>query len=193
MNYQYDIAKIEESVSCTMNHKRFIHTIGVRDISFSLALLNKSDEKKAVLAGLLHDCAKSLSDEALILECEKYELSISEYERRAPYLLHGKLGAYYAKNRYHIEDEDILNAINYHTTGRPNMSVLEKVVFIADYIEPGRADIPHLDTIRTLSFINLDKAVAAILKNTIDYLETNSKLIDTTTLDAYNYYKKYFK
>lgn len=180
---------MEDWVSSLMDARRFRHALGVTDISFSLALKYSADEEKAVVAGLLHDCAKCLSDEILIAECEKYNLPISKYEKIAPYLLHSKLGAYYGKEKFQIEDEDILNAITYHTTGRPNMSTLEKIVFVADYIEPSRAVIPNLQTIRRLSFIHLDKTVLEILQNTIRYLESTSKSIDATTLEAYNYYK----
>jgi len=92
---------------------------------------------------------------------------------------------------YHVNDNDICNAITYHTTGRPNMSMLEKIVYVADYIEPGRksARIPNLNDIRRLAFVDLDKTVSEILKNTMNYLISKSNVIDTTTMDAFNYYK----
>ncbi len=190
-NQRYDIDLIEKAVSKVMNERRFIHTLGVKDMCFSLALVHECDEEKAIVAGLLHDCAKCLSDDVLLRECEKYNITISEYERKAPFLLHAKLGAYYAKVNYHVNDTDIWNAITYHTTGRPNMSTLEKIVYVADYIEPGRksSHIPNLKEIRKLAFVDLDKTVSAILSNTINYLNSKSNVIDTTTMDAYNYYK----
>lgn len=191
-NQRYNIDLMEKAISKVMDKGRFIHTLGVKDMCFSLALVHGCDEEKALVAGLLHDCAKCLSDEILLQECEKYNIIISEYERKAPFLLHAKLGAYYAKITYHVNDEDIWNAIKYHTTGRPNMSLLEKIVYVADYIEPGRksARIPNLKDIRRLAFVDLDKAVSKILENTMNYLNSKSNVIDTTTMDAFNYYKK---
>ena len=78
------------------------------------------DEKTALIAGLLHDCAKYLSDKEILKECEKYQLPISQTEQKSPFLLHGKLGAYYAKYKYQIQDPQILSAIAYHTTGHPD-------------------------------------------------------------------------
>lgn len=187
---KYDIRYLENSVSKLMDERRFIHTLGVKDTSFAMAIVHHYDEQQALIAGLLHDIAKCLPDEKLIGDCEKFGLPISSYERKSPYLLHGKLGAYYAKTRYGILESNILSAITYHTTGKPNMNTLEKIVFVADFIEPGRLDarIPNLKRIRELAFTNLDKAVLEILKNTITYLETKKAPIDTTTIDAYQYY-----
>lgn len=186
----YDIKYIESSVSKRMDEKRFIHTLGVKDTSFAMAIVHHYDEHQALIAGLLHDVARCLPDEKLISDCEKFGLPISKYERKSPYLLHGKLGAYYAKTQYGVLEPDILSAITYHTTGKPDMNPLEKIVFVADFIEPGRSDlrIPNLKQIRELAFSNLDKAVLAILKNTITYLEAKNAFIDTTTVDAYQYY-----
>lgn len=191
----YNMNELENFVSGVMDKKRFIHSIGVKDISWSLAIVHDCDMNKAVIAGIMHDYAKSLPDNIQIRECETYNLPISEYERKSPYLLHGKLGAYYSKVKFGITDEDILNAITYHTTGRPNMSTLEKIVFIADYIEPNRSSvhIPTLNHIRKLSFKDLDKAVASILSNVIRYLTDSKTLIDKTTLDAWDYYKGFIE
>ena len=186
----YDIKKLENSVSKLMDERRFIHTLGVKDTSFAMAIVHHYDEQQALIAGLLHHIARTLPDEKLIGDCEKFGLPISLYERKSPYLLHGKLGAYYVKTNYGILDSNILSAITYHTTGKPAMNTLEKIVFVADFIEPGRSGfgIPNMKQIRELAFTNLDKAVLEILKSTITYLETKNASIDTTTLDAYQYY-----
>lgn len=186
----YDMKYLESSVSKLMDERRFIHTLGVKDTSFAMAIVHHYDEQQALVAGLLHDIAKCLPDEKLIGDCEEYGLPISSCERKSPYLLHGKLGAYYAKTRFGILDPNILSAITYHTTGKPDMNLLEKIVFVADFIEPGRSGygIPNMKQIRELAFTNLDKAVFEILKSTITYLETKNASIDTTTIDAYQYY-----
>ena len=104
-------------------------------------------------------------------------------------LLHAKVGAVYAKDKYGVEDEDILNAITYHTTGRPAMSLLEKIVFIADYIEPYRDPLLNLDEIRKIAYENLDQAIVMISENTLDYLKDIGVAIDTMTNETYEYYK----
>ena len=113
---------------------------------------------------------------------------VTEVERENPFLLHAKVGACLAKKKYGVKDKDILNAIQNHTTGRPGMSLLEKIVFIADYIEPGRNDAPNLDETRKLAFTDLDRALLKILKDTLDYLESGSKDVDPMTRKTYEYY-----
>lgn len=189
-----DLYEIQAMVSKKQSHERFCHTLGVQTTSFSLAIVNNEDYNKAILAGLLHDLAKSLPDHELINECKKHHIAISEIEYISPYLLHGKLGAFYAKEQFCIKDEDILNAITYHTTGRPKMSTLEKIIFVADYIEPNRRQdqIPHLSKIRETAFSDLDRSLLLILSNTIEYLNKKNKVIDTLTMDSYNYYKSLY-
>lgn len=187
-----NLLNIQEKVKKRLTKDRFHHTLGVQTTGFSLALLYDEDYNKATYAGLLHDLAKCMDDDELLEECKKYNLPISEIERANPYLLHGKLGAYYGKTQYGVEDEDILNSIIYHTTGRPNMSLLEKIIFVADYIEPNRDEEanPNLKKIRKLAFKDIDIALLEILKSTIDYLGDNKSKIDKLTIDTFNYYNK---
>ena len=114
---------------------------------------------------------------------------MTEFEKGHPFLLHAKLGAYLAEEKYGIKDPEILSAITYHTTGKPEMSVLEKIVYIADYIEPGRFKAPNLAKIRKLAFQDLDECMYEILKDTLIYLEENPKDVDSATKDAFVYYK----
>ena len=138
---------------------RFRPTIGVADTSACLASRYGVDMQKAYISGLLHDCAKCVPDEQKITECEQNNIEITKSEYESPYLLHSKLGAFYADVKYGIKDEDILGAIKWHTTGHPDMTMLEKIVFVADYIEPYRNKAANLDTIRYLAFTDIDKAV----------------------------------
>ncbi|MDE6917878.1 MAG: bis(5'-nucleosyl)-tetraphosphatase (symmetrical) YqeK, partial [Lachnospiraceae bacterium] len=112
----------------------------------------------------------------------------SSFEASHPYLLHGKVGAYIAQTKFGIEPEDNHQAITCHTTGRPNMSLLEKIIFIADYIEPSRNPIPELDVIRQLAFIDIDKAMEKILSNTLKFLESKGNPIDQMTQTTYDSY-----
>lgn len=178
--------KLKDSIS----HKRYIHSIGVSDTAACLAMRYGYDIKKAHLAGLLHDCAKGLSVGDLFAAAKKSGMEISETERDNPELLHAKAGMTVAKDKYGIDDEEILGAICYHTTGKPEMTLLEKIVFIADYIEPNRTGIPSLDRIRAVAFNDIDVATAYVCRNSIQYLKRSSKLIDRITLDTYEYYKE---
>lgn len=188
---QYDLFDLQQAMSKVQTEKRFYHTLGVQTTSFSMALKHGADEEKALIAGLLHDSAKCLTNEVLLSECRQYGINISKAEGKSPYLLHGKLGAYYAESKYGIADKEIQSAISYHTTGKPDMTLLEKIVFTADYIEPSRSSvkIPNLHEIRTLAFENLDLAVYQILENTLNYLKKLQLEVDSTTVDAYEYYK----
>jgi predicted HD superfamily hydrolase involved in NAD metabolism len=192
---QYDLFGLQQAMAKVQTEKRFYHTLGVQTTSFAMALNYGADEEKALIAGLLHDSAKCLSGEVLLSECRKYGLPITDAEEKSPYLLHGKLGAYYAEYKYNITDKEIQSAISCHTTGKADMSLLEKIVFTADYIEPNRSSerIPNLHEIRTLAFDNLDFAVYQILKNTLDYLKKMQMEIDSTTVEAYEYYKSIIK
>ena len=190
MDKAADIKKIRHSLEKSQNEKRFHHTLGVAYTATSLAMRYDVDLKKAEIAGLLHDCARCMDNAKSISFCKKHKISVTEIERRNPFLLHGKVGSYIARNKFGIEDEDILNAIFNHTTGRPDMSILEKIVFIADYIEPSRKVQPHLTEIRKLAFEDLDGALVWILKDTLEYLDSKKGEIDPMTQKTYDYYCK---
>jgi len=183
-----ELEQIRNSIKMNLSESRYRHVLGVEEVCLDLALIHEGDTFKAGIAGLLHDCAKHLTEEELIRECKKYNLPITEAEMRAPYLLHAKVGAAYAKEIYGIADEDILNAITYHTTGRPGMSKLEKIVYVADYIEPYRKPIPMLDKARELAYDDLDKAVIFIANRILEYLRSKGAFIDPLTQETYNYY-----
>ena len=188
-----DILSLQGQMADILKPKRYLHVLGVSYTCASLAMRYQVDLTKAQIAGLLHDCAKHLSGETLLMECITYGLPISMIEEKNPYLLHGKLGAYYAKEKYGVEDEEILSSIIYHTTGKPNMTILEKIVFVADYIEPSRQKdrVRGLDEVREHAFENLDRTVYEVARNTLAYLKECGGDIDSTTVDTYNYYKKY--
>lgn len=188
---KYSIIEIQEELKTLLSSKRFLHSLGVQYTSANLAMRYGCDLKKAEFAGILHDCAKYMSDKEMLNNCYKYSIPVTEVEKNNAFLLHAKLGSYYAKNRYYIEDEEILSAITYHTTGKADMSLLEKIVFIADYIEPSRNRLDGLDEIRKISYDNLDMAAYLILRNTLQYLKKDTKReIDPMTVKAYEYYKQ---
>lgn len=181
--------KIIKSVKQSQTKERFHHTIGVAYTAAALAMKYEIDIEKAFLAGILHDCAKCLSDEQLLEQCRQYNIEINEFEQISPYLLHAKLGAHYAKIQYGIDDPEIINAIITHTTGTSNMTMLGKIIFVADYIEPNRTKAPNLAVIRKTSYENIDMAVFIIIEDTIKYLRKTDKSIDASSIETYNFYK----
>ena len=183
-----EIQEIEEILQQKQNPHRYRHTIGVRYTSICLAMCYGEDLTRASYAGLLHDCAKHMSNEKLLAKCYEHHLTVSEVEEKNPFLLHGRVGAWLAEHKYGITDPEILGAIEWHTTGRPDMTLLEKIVFTADYIEPGRNQAPNLVELRHLAFTDIDQAVCAILKQTLDYLRDQGGEIDPATEVTYSYY-----
>ena len=183
-----DIKKIRKSMEKAQDAKRYEHTLGVAYTAAALAMRYDESIKNAELAGLLHDCAKCLSDEKRLSICQKHNISMNEIERRNPFLLHAKVGSFLAMDEYHIRDMDIINAILNHTTGRPGMSKLEKIIFVADYIEPNRRHAPNLKEVRKLAFEDLDKALVAILGDILSYLKSTGGEIDPMTQKTYDYY-----
>lgn len=186
--------KIKKYLKKHLTKERYHHTVGVAYTAMSMAMKynpqpdNNEFMVKAEIAGLLHDCAKCMDNDKKIRICNKNQISYSKIEAENPYLLHGKVGAYIARKEFGILDEDILNAITWHTTGRPDMSLLEKIIFVADYIEPSRRPIPELNLIRQLAFTDIDQAVIKILENTLKYLNEKGNPIDDMTQKTYDSY-----
>lgn len=184
-----DIGKIRKAMEKNLDAKRYEHTLGVAYTAAALAMCYGEDAKKAELAGLLHDCAKCMDNTKKINLCKKHNISINEIELKNPFLLHAKVGSFLAMQKYGIRDKDIINAILNHTTGRPGMTELEKIVYIADYIEPNRKQAPNLSEIRRLAFCDLDVALVRILEDTLRYLNSVEGEIDPMTQKTYDYYK----
>ena len=185
-----ELRKLRKKMEKIQDAKRFEHTLGVEFTSAALAMRYGAPVKNAQIAGLLHDCAKCLTNEERLSICRKNKIPMSELEKENPFLLHAKVGAYLAKEEYGVKDQDILNAIHNHTTGRPNMSLLEKIVFIADYIEPGRKHASNLDEVRELAFEDLEKALIKILSDILKYLDSGNGDVDPMTRKTLEYYTK---
>lgn len=188
-----DITKIRKSMEKKLDSKRYEHTLGVAYTAAALAMRYDVDQNNALLAGMLHDCAKCMSNEKRLSICEKYNISISEAERKNPFLLHAKVGSFLAMKKYGITDKDVINAILNHTTGRPGMSTLEKIIWLADYIEPGRKQAPNLATIRKVAFEDLDRALLMALEDTLQYLDGGKMEVDSMTQKTYDFYKNLCK
>ena len=169
--------------------KRYEHTIGVAYTAAALAMCYGEDILKAELAGILHDVAKAKKSLELKDDMKGYidPYTDGDYVAliadKAPQILHAIYAPYLAKKDYRIEDKDILSAIRWHTTGKKDMTMLEKIVFVADYIEPNRKNLPDLDRIRILSFRDISEAVKVIAKSTIEYLGSQGIYIDKFTYE----------
>ncbi len=173
-----------------LKHHRFIHSVMVAGTAAALAMKYGADPGRAQVAGILHDNAKCYDDEELVELCRKKDIAISDFEEKHGFLLHAKYGAYVARKKYGIEDEDVLNAIRWHTTGHENMTLLEKIIFVADYMEPLRNKAKNLDLIRdtVLNGKDIDDAVRMIMHDTLDYLHASDFKIDPVTQAAYDHY-----
>lgn len=188
MSEAYDLKKIKEKLKNELDESRYEHTIGVMDTAACLAMRYGADLTQALVAGLLHDCAKCIPNDKKLKLCRKNGIEVTPFEEKAPFLLHAKLGAWMAEHEYHVSDPAILSAIACHTTGKPDMSLLDKIIFIADYIEPGRNKAPGLPEIRRLSFTDIDQALIRILSDTLDYLASSNDPIDPATQNVLDYY-----
>lgn len=178
--------RVKKALAADKN--RYRHTLCVADTAACLAMRYGVDVQRAYVAGLLHDCAKCVPDGQKISECEEYGVEISPYERKSPYLLHAKLGAVYARRLYGIEDPEICSAIASHTTGKPGMSRLEEIIFLADYIEPRRNQATDLPEVRKEAFADIQKAIYIVTADTLAYLKKKGQTIDPMTEKTYQYY-----
>ncbi len=177
--------KIKDLIS-DIGIDRYNHSLRVIETAVDLGKIYNADIKKVKEAALYHDCGKiGNTDEVMKISIEK-NIKLTEEDKKSPEVVHTKLGAYLAKYKYHVTDEDVLNAIKYHTTGRADMSFLEKIIYIADYTEPKR-DFPGVKKVREESKKNLDKSILTALKNTINYLKSKNEYIHKDTINAYNF------
>lgn len=167
-----------------LKDKRFQHVLRVEETAIKLAEQYGVDVEKASIAGLCHDYAKQRSDEDFIAEIKKKRLNplLLDYGNA---IWHGVVGAELIKDELGIWDEDILNAVRHHTTGAPVMTKLEQVIYMADYIEPGR-DFTGVKKARVITAANLQAGVAYQTKHTLAYLIENGKPVYPKTIDTYN-------
>ena len=184
------ISKTRKKLKKYLDQDRYEHTLGVMFTAASLAMRYGENVEEAMMAGLLHDCAKCIPSGKKLKLCDKYHLNITKSEYQNPSLLHAKLGAFLAAKKYHITNQRILDAIACHTTGKPEMTLLDKIIYIADFMEPGRCEAPNLPKVRKLAFINIDECLFRILEDSLAYLHTRDLVIDDMTEKTYLYYKE---
>lgn len=184
------LGEMRQRLQSAMSVQRYIHTEGVAETAKELAARYGVDEDRAYLAGLLHDCAKDFPDTLKRQFCKEYHIPLDKTMKAQIDLVHPFLGAEVARREYEVDDAAVLDAIRYHTTGRPAMSDLEKILYIADYIEPNRKPLPEMAEARRLAYTDLDAAMAFLLKDTIDYVRERGRTLHPLSLEAYDYYLK---
>lgn len=168
-----------------LTDKRFLHSLNVADAARKLALLNGYDEDSAYLAGLLHDAMKDTHLPEQLQMIRDAGIDLSETEGNEPRLWHAVSGAALVQKELGLSQE-IVSAIRYHTTGRPDMTLLEKILYVADYISPERDE--SVNEIRRLAEISLDQAVFEGLRYGIGYLSEKKRIIEPRTVEAYDQY-----
>ena len=171
------------------DEKRRPHVLGTAETASALAERWGADPEAARRAGILHDITKALSKKEQLHICEKYAMMPTKYQKENPKLLHAKTGAAVAE-RVFGEAEPVVSAIRWHTTGRPDMTLLEKIIYIADYMEPTRG-FPGVETLRDLVWKDLDAAVFRGIDITIAHLRAKGRTVDPDSLEAWRYYLKF--
>lgn len=165
--------------------KRFHHTVAVSQTAVELAKLYGVDEKKAAIAGMLHDSGRQIPKKDFIAKAAELGIQLDEVEKAQPILIHAKLGAYYAEHEFGVTDPDILSSIRYHTTGAAHMSPLAMVIYLADLIEPHR-DFEGVDTLRQQVRQGLEFGMLKAYAHTMAYLLGQGQLIHPDCLAGYN-------
>jgi predicted HD superfamily hydrolase involved in NAD metabolism len=176
-------AELSHAIRAEVDRKRYAHVVRVARTAERLALACGESTARARLAGMLHDLARSYSPERLLAECAARALPIDAFERANPIVLHARLSAELARERFAVNDEEILAAIRAHTVGRPRMTRLERTLFLADALEPGRT-YPERAALLALAFSDPDAALRGVLRSTLGYLRARGLTPAPQTLEA---------
>ncbi len=177
---------MKDKLKKELSEKRYKHCLGVRDEAVKLAEKYGADTKKAEIAGLLHDCAKGLDIDEQIEQCKKYKMVLDAVTLSCKPVIHAPLGAVMAKAEYGIEDEEILEAIRNHTVAKENMSLLDKIIYVADMIEPMR-DFNGVEKLRKAAYRDIDEAFIMGMRQSIVHNAEKNKIIHPNTISAWNY------
>jgi predicted HD superfamily hydrolase involved in NAD metabolism len=188
-NFSNRVKKMTEGIMAklqkNLSPKRLKHSRGVSETAVELALLYGADPAKARVAGLLHDCARNMPNNILLHRAETSGILVNDIEIRHPVLLHAPVGALVARHEYGVDDPEILSAIRWHTTGGPDIALLDHVIFLADYIEPSRT-FDGVDKLRALARQSLSEAILAAYDATISYITAERGLLHMATVEGRN-------
>ena len=175
-----------EKLKQYLGQKRYVHSLGVEKTAVKLAKMLRADEGKARIAGLLHDVTKEFDPEQQKRMLSDSGVALNEAEKSSHKLLHAMTGPIVLKKDFGISDKEILDAVRYHTTGRKDMSQLEKILYMADFIEPSR-DFEGVDELRALTWNNFDAALKRALQMTIDEVNEKGALLHPDTIAALDF------
>ncbi|MBE7030818.1 MAG: HD domain-containing protein [Ruminococcaceae bacterium] len=181
------LEKMKEMLKTMLNEKRYAHSVAVMETAVELAERFGADVEKARIAGLLHDCAKNLSVQEMMEKCEEYSIALDAVAKQQFGLIHAFVGAKMLSPVFGVADEEIFDAVFYHTVGKPDMPILTKIIYIADGIEPHRT-FEGVEEIRTLAQQDLDRALVKQIDRTIRSVLTKGTLLHTNTVDTRNFY-----
>ncbi len=181
-----EICEYKQLLKQMLSEKRYNHSLCVADEAKRLALKYGANPDDMYLAGLLHDITKYMPDEEQLKLFEKFGIMLTNVEMASPQIWHAVSGALYVKHELKIENDDIVSAIRYHTTAKADMSLCEKIIYVADLTSADR-NYPDVAEIREKSNKSLEETMMAILKFTIGNLSGKNKLIHPDTINAYNY------
>ena len=185
------IEMLEGQLKASLDEQRFLHTQGVAYTCAALAMKwYKYEVDRLMIAGYMHDCAKCMSFEEQMQIAAENMIFLSDFQIQHPKLLHAVVGPFVARDQYGIFDREIQEAIRTHTTGAPNMSIFQKIVYVADFIEPNReGGIPFIEDYREMAFTDLDRAVYMISDSIVEYLSKKGNDFDPATIATRDYYK----
>lgn len=182
--------KIQKYLINNLSVKRYEHSLGVANEAVQLAKKYDADAEKAFIAGLVHDCAKEIdADTSVKILKERYGIVPDDDLLFVPRLLHGLLGSCIVRSEFEIDDAEIIDAVRYHTTGKAGMNILTKIIYIADYIEPGRT-YPDVDKLRRITYKNIDEGILYSLDYTICDLVNKKISIHPDTVNCRNFLLK---
>lgn len=186
------VEMLEGQLKANLDDLRFLHTRGVAYTCAALAMRwYKYEVDRAMIAGYMHDCAKCKTIGEQLRAAEDGMIYVSDFYMQHPKLLHALVGPVVAQEEYGIFDREIHDAIRTHTTGAPDMTILQKIVYVADFIEPNREDIVlRMENYREMAFTDLDKAVYMIADQTVSYLTKQGVDFDPATVRTRDFYKK---
>ena len=183
----YSVSELKNILKARLSQKRYTHSLNVAEEAIRLAEEFGANKSDAYLAGLLHDICKEIPHDEQLKMVSKSQRDVTDVERSSPPLFHAVSGAWYTENTLEIRNEDILNAIRYHTVARENMSQLEKIIYLADLVSADR-NYNDVSKMRKIAHQDLDKAMLSALKFSIEYVVAKGALIPVHTINAYNQY-----
>lgn len=184
-----NLSQMSEKLKKMLSPHRYQHSLAVMETAKQMASRFEADIQQATVAGLLHDCAKDIPRAEQLAMCEQLHIHLPAETIANPAVIHGELGAYLVGPLFGVNDPAIKNAIRYHTLGRPGMTKLEQIIYLADCIEPTRKPYDGLEQVRRLAMLNLDAAMLACITLTIDHLRERGKPLHSQSLQTQQYYR----